>query len=54
MIREDALLALKKAEDMRNRLVEETNFAKARRDATFLFWQENNKATNMKEVNYYV
>ena len=54
MIIEDTLLDLKKAENMRTRLVEETNFAKARRDAAFLFWQGNNKATNMKEVNYYV
>ena len=52
MIIEDALLDLKKVEDMRTRLVEETNFAKARRDAAFLFWQR--KIKNMKEVNYYV
>lgn len=52
MIRKDALLDLKKAEDDRKRLVEEANFAKARRDAAFLFWQDEDKY--MKEVNYYV
>lgn len=52
MIREDALLDLKKAEDDRTRLVEEANLAKARRDASFLFWQGEDK--HMNEVNYYV
>ena len=54
MIIEDALLDLEKAEDMRTRLVEETIFDKARRDAALLFWQGKDKAANIEEVNYYV
>ncbi len=54
MIRDDALLDLKKAEDMRTRLVEDANFARARRDAALLFWQGINKAAHMNGVNYYV
>jgi len=54
MIRKDALLDLKKAEDIRTRLIEEANFAKARRDAAFLFWQGENRAAYMNEVNHYV
>ena len=54
MIREDALLDLKKAENIITRLVEEANFAKARRDAALFFGRGNNKIVCMNEVNHYV
>ena len=56
MIREDALLALKKAEDERTRLVEdarqesEANLAKARRDAALRIEQGKKKAAELQET----
>ena len=56
MIREDALLALKEAEDKRSRLVQsaklksEANLAKARRDAALKIDQGKTKATELHET----
>ena len=56
MIREDALLALKEAEDKRTRIVKdaeeksEANLAKARRDAALKIEQGRTKAAEMRET----
>ena len=56
MIREDALLALKEAEEKRSKLVEnakqksEANMAKARRDAALKIEQGKAKATELQET----
>ncbi|MCK5397428.1 MAG: hypothetical protein KAJ33_04190 [Thermoplasmata archaeon] len=56
MIREDALLALKEAEDKRSRLVQsakqksEANVAKARRDAALKIDQGKTKAIELRET----
>ncbi len=56
MIREDALLALKKAEDKRTRLVEdakqesEANLSKAKRDAALRVEQGKKEAVELRET----
>ena len=56
MIREDALLALKKAEDNRSKLVQnakqksEANMAKARRDAALKIEQGKVKAAELQDT----
>lgn len=56
MIREDALLALKEAEDKRTQLVEEAkqkseaNLAKARRDAALKVEQGKTKAAELRDT----
>ena len=56
MIREDALLALKEAEEKRTQMVEdakqksEANLAKARRDAALKIEQGRSKAAEMRET----
>ena len=59
MIRDDALLALKKAENKKSRLAKvarqesKANLAKARRNAILLIEQGRKNTVHIREVNYY-